>query len=96
MDTVSVKTVLVAYDFRNQYCNAIGNLGWLIRENLDWLRQHGHPKWTTVTLDESVKGWDPYGCVIDYMPRPHESHNVRPADRESNPVVDAIRAIFKP
>jgi TRAP transporter TAXI family solute receptor len=96
VDTVSVKTVLVAYDFRNQYCNTIGKLAWLIRENLDWLGQHGHRKWKTVTLNEAVKGWEPYECVIDYMPRPHEGHNLRSADWEANPVVDAIREIFQP
>jgi TRAP transporter TAXI family solute receptor len=96
VETVSVKTVLVAYDFRNQYCNAIGRLAWLIRENLDWLRQHGHPKWKTVNFNESVKGWEPYECAIDYMPRPHEGHNVRSPDTDANPVVDAIQAIFQP
>ena len=96
VETVSVKTVLVAYDFRNQYCNSIGKVAWLIRENLKWLRQHGHPKWKTVNGNESVKGWEPYECVLDYMPGPHDEHNVPLSDSPSNPVVDAIREVFQP
>lgn len=94
--TVSVKTVLVAYDFRNQYCHMIGKLAWLIRENLQWLKKHGHSKWNTVDVNESMKGWDPYKCVLDYTPPFHEDDDLQPLDRASNPVVDAIRAVFQP
>jgi uncharacterized protein len=94
--TVSVKTVLLAYDFRNQYCQTIGKLAWLIRENLDWLRQHGHPKWKTVNLDEAVNGWEPYVCVIDYTPPTHPNPNPDAPVNVDNPVVDAIQAVFPP
>ena len=97
VDTVSVKTVLVAYDFRNQYCHAIGKLAWLIRNNVKWLRQHGHPKWKTVNVNETVKGWKPYECVLEYMPYPHDEGNPRfPDETASNPVVDAMHAVFQP
>jgi TRAP transporter TAXI family solute receptor len=94
--TVSVKTVLVAYDFRNQYCHTIGKLAWVIKENLQWLRQHGHSKWTTVNVNESIKGWNPYQCALDYTPSPHENGDLRETARASNPLVDAIQAVFQP
>lgn len=94
--TISVKTVLVAYDFRNQYCHMIGRLAWLIRKNLPWLRQHGHPTWKTVNVNESIKGWKPYECVSDYTPSDYEERVHEQPERRSNPVVDAIQAVFQP
>lgn len=96
VDTVSVKTVLVAYDFSNQYCHIIGRLGWLIRENLPWLRKHGHPKWNTVDASAAVKGGAPYECARDYVALPQNEPDFRLPETESNPVVDAIQAIFAP
>jgi TRAP transporter TAXI family solute receptor len=94
--TISVKTVLVAYDFRNQYCHMIGRLAWLIRKNLPWLRQHGHSTWKTVNVKESIKGWKPYECVSDYTPSDYEERVHKQTERRPNPVVDAIQAVFQP
>lgn len=98
VDTVSVKTVLVAYDFRNQLCNTIGAVAWSIREHLGWLQFNGHPKWKTVDLDASVKGWQPYPCVQRYAPSKTEAEaETEPAHTpEPNPVADAIVALFGP
>jgi TRAP-type uncharacterized transport system substrate-binding protein len=96
VETVSVKAVLVAYDFRNQYCHVIGKLAWSVRENLAWLRQHGHPKWKTVNINESIKGWDPYECVLDYPPHPNQEPLGPLADTMPNPVVEAIHGVFHP
>lgn len=96
VDTVSVKAVLVAYDFRNHHCDAIGNLARLMRDNLEWLQFNGHPKWKTVDLDETVKGWEPYKCVLNYIPAdPAEEIESSPV-RKPNPVADAIEAVFRP
>ncbi|WP_419663108.1 TRAP transporter solute receptor, TAXI family [Desulfosarcina variabilis str. Montpellier] len=94
--TVSVKTVLVAYDFRNQYCHWIGRLAWLIRENLAWFKQHGHLKWKTVNINQSMKGWKPYECVLDYTPSADDERDHQEPQRVSNPIVNAIQAVFQP
>lgn len=96
VDTVSVKMVLVAYDFRNQYCHTIGKLAWLIRENLAWLQKHGHPKWHSVDLSETVSGSAPYPCVADYTPLPHQDQIDLPPVSAPNPVADAIQTVFHP
>ncbi|MBC2712613.1 MAG: TAXI family TRAP transporter solute-binding subunit [Desulfosarcina sp.] len=96
VDTVSVKTVLVAYDFRNHHCNTIGKMARLMAEDLDWLRFNGHPKWKSVDLDEPVKGWEQYKCVKNYTPPPIEPETEPSHARKPNPVADAIEAVFRP
>lgn len=95
VDTVSVRAVLVAYDFRNQYCEAIGKLAWLIRQNLNRLRFNGHPKWQSVDLDATEQGWDPYPCVTGYTPTVvAATDDVLPA-LAPNPVAAAIVTVFR-
>ncbi len=96
VDTVSVKAVLVAYDFRNHHCNAIGNFARLMTENMDWLRFNGHPKWKTVDLNETLEGWEPYPCVKNFTPTAIEAEIEPSPDRKPNPVADAIEAVFRP
>ena len=96
VDTVSVKAVLVAYDFRNHHCNTIGNVARLISENLDWLRFNGHPKWNSVDLNEPVNGWEQYTCVKNYTPATIEAETESSPVRKPNPVADAIEAVFRP
>jgi len=96
VDTVSVKTVLVAYDFRNRHCITIGNVARLITENLDWLRFNGHPKWNAVDLNEAVIGWERYACVKTYTPIAIEAETEPSPVRKPNPVADAIEAVFRP
>ena len=96
VDTVSVKALLVAYDFRNHHCNTIGNVAWLISQNLDWLRLNGHPKWDSVDLNEPVNESEQYPCVKNFIPTAKEAKAETSLDQEPNPVADAIQAVFRP
>jgi TRAP transporter TAXI family solute receptor len=96
VDTVSVKALLVAYDFRNHHCNTIGNVAWLISQNLDWLRLNGHPKWNAVDLTEPVSELEQYPCVKNYIPTAIAAKAEPSPVRKSNPVADAIQAVFRP
>lgn len=96
VDTVSVKAVLVAYDFRNHHCNTIGKVARLMTENLDWLRFNGHPKWNSVNLNEPMKGWEQYICVKNYTPARLAAETEPSPARKPNPVADAIEAVFRP
>jgi TRAP transporter TAXI family solute receptor len=64
IQTIAVKAVLVSYDFSskaNSYyelrCEQLALLGQAIRENIDKLKQNGHPKWKEVNLDQKVGIW---------------------------------------
>jgi len=94
--TVAVKSVLVAYDFRNHHCRTIGGVAGLIMENLDWLRFNGHPKWKTVDLNATVKGWERYPCVSKAGPAPAAAEEEEVESRKPNPVAEAIEAVFSP
>ena len=96
VDTVSVKAVLVAYDFRNHHCATIGTAARLIMENMDWLRFNGHPKWQSVDLNAQVMGWERYKCVQHQTPPTAETDNEPMDTRKPNPVADAIEAVFRP
>ncbi len=70
--TIAVKAVLVSYDFynaHNQYyrlrCKQLSVLGRALRENLDKLKQTGHPKWNEVILDENLGVWTLDKCSRD-------------------------------
>lgn len=67
--TIAVKAMLIGFDFstgRNAYydqrCADFQKLGLAIRNNLDELRQQGHPKWKQVDLDEDVGLWQRDTC----------------------------------
>ena len=96
VDTVSVMALLVAYDFRNHHCHTIGNVAWLIKENLDWLRFNGHPKWKSVDLSKPVRGWEQYPCVENFTSATTEAETESWIVRKPNPVADAIDAVFHP
>jgi TRAP-type uncharacterized transport system substrate-binding protein len=63
IDTVSVRAVLIAYDFQREQCANIAMVARLIRDNLHELERIGHNKWRDVKLDATVPGWERYGCV---------------------------------
>ncbi len=94
--TVTVKAVLVAYDFRNHHCRTIGTAARLIVENMDWLRFNGHPKWQTVDLTAAVPGWQQYQCVINPPEEAVETDDAPTQERKPNPVADAIETVFQP
>jgi TRAP transporter TAXI family solute receptor len=80
VDVVSVKAVLMTYDYdkkRNAYhrdsCRAVADFSSLILNNLDKLQATGHPKWKTVDLTALPPGWKVGVCVkegmaMDYKP----------------------------
>ncbi len=67
--TVSVTSLLVAYDFsseKNDYyrtrCAQLQSLGRIIRTNLTWLKENGHPKWKEVDPYRPVALWQREEC----------------------------------
>jgi hypothetical protein len=93
IDTVSVKAVLMTYDYdkkRNAYhrdsCKAVADFSSLILNNLDKLQKTGHPKWKTVDLTALPPGWKVGVCVkegmaLDY--KPACTAQAKPADDQS-------------
>ena len=62
--TIAVKAVLVSYDFSGASspyyrlrCEQLAVLGKAMRDNIDKLKQTGHPKWNEVNLDEKLGIW---------------------------------------
>jgi hypothetical protein len=96
ISTVTVKAVLVAYDFRNYHCRTIGVAAGLIRDNMEWLRFNGHPKWKSVDLNSEVKGWERYKCLNHDGSVDVVSQSEPDRDTEPNPVAKAIEAVFRP
>ena len=92
VSTVAVKAVLVTFDFRRNNCEYVGEFANIVYENLDWLRQNGHPKWKSVDLDYPLKGWDQYDCVKKYRRNRDFEESSKPM--EKNPLLDAIKDIL--
>jgi TRAP transporter TAXI family solute receptor len=90
VNTVAVKAVLIAFDFRRKECEAIGQFAQVVFSNLPWLVRNGHPKWKAVDVDAPLKGWEQYDCVSRYLRKPGAA---APAPRTQglNPVMDAIK-----
>lgn len=63
VETVAVRAVLIAYNFRGRQCDNVAMVARLIKENLDELRRSGHEKWRDVDPDATVPGWERYACV---------------------------------
>jgi TRAP-type uncharacterized transport system substrate-binding protein len=67
--TVAVKAVLICHDFSSrlndyyrQRCDALFQLGQVIRNNINELKETGHPKWKEVNLDEKIGLWEWDSC----------------------------------
>ncbi len=91
VSTVAVKAVLISFDFRRNNCDYVGEFASIVYDNLDWLKQNGHPKWNSVDLDYPLKGWDQYDCVKKYR---HGYSGEPEAPMEKNPLLDAIKEIL--
>ena len=68
--TAAVRAVLMTFEFdprRNDYfkqsCDAVTEVSYLIKQNLETLKQIGHPKWNQVDLSVEVPGWERAQCV---------------------------------
>jgi len=92
VNTVAVKAVLISYDFRGFNCENVGKFAKTLYDSLEWLRANGHPKWNSVDLNASVKGWEQYDCVRNTLQPSQRTAPARP--REANPVMDAIKKMF--
>ncbi|MCF3638657.1 TAXI family TRAP transporter solute-binding subunit [Rhizobium sp. TRM95111] len=80
VDVIAVKAVMMTYDYdlkRNAYhresCRTVSDFSSLILNNLEGLKQTGHPKWKTVDLTALPPGWQVGVCVkagmaLDYKP----------------------------
>jgi len=92
VSTVAVKAVLVSFDFRQKNCDYVGEFANIVYDNLDWLKQNGHPKWKSVDLDYPLKGWEQYDCVKKY--RKGRSRRETDPPMEENPLLNAIKEIL--
>jgi TRAP transporter TAXI family solute receptor len=68
--TVAVTSILMDYDFSDettlrhkQQCAKLAALARAIRDNIDWLRENGHPEWKQVNLDADVGFWKRDACA---------------------------------
>jgi hypothetical protein len=92
VNTVAVKAVLVSFNFRKNHCENVGKLARILHDNLDWLRENGHPKWKFVDLDYPLKGWEQYDCVKKHLKPSQQSR--REKSKLINPVLEAIKDMF--
>jgi len=92
ISTVTAKAVLISYDFRGGNCENVGKFAKILHENQEWLRVNGHPKWKTVDLDASLKGWEQYDCVKKVIQTTQRRAPEKP--QVVNPVIDAIKKMF--
>lgn len=89
--TIAVKAVLVSYDFRNLDCEAVGRFAQLLYQNIDWLRENGHPKWKSVDLDFPLKGWEQYDCVQRFILKRGSPPAAARPSTEINPIMEAVK-----
>ena len=91
--TVAAKAVLISYDYRFRDCDNVGRFAQIMARRLDWLVQNGHPKWKSVDLNYTLKGWEQYVCVRKYLGLASASATPQILPDE-NPVMRAIRGIL--
>ena len=92
VNTVAVKAVLVSFNFRRVNCEYVGNFAQILSENMDWLRENGHPKWRFVDLDYPLKGWEQYDCVKKYLVKKPKAAPKPSVD--INPILKAVKDIL--
>jgi TRAP transporter TAXI family solute receptor len=89
---VAVKSVLVSYDFRADNCQNVGKFADILENNIDWLKENGHPKWNSVDLEYPLKGWEQYDCVKNYKGK--SKKRAEQMTQELNPILKAIKEIL--
>ncbi len=90
--SVAVKSVLVSFNFRNAHCKNVGRFAYQLKENLEWLKQNGHPKWNSVDLEYPLKGWQQYDCVQNFHLNKKEPKVEK--FEENNPILKAIKEML--
>jgi len=93
VDTAAVKAVLISYDFRGGNCENVGKVARILHDNLEWLRDNGHPKWKAVDLNATLKGWEQYDCVAKALQPAKRRASEK--SRTVNPVLDAVKKMFQ-
>ena len=95
VESVTVKAVLVTFDYRRLDCDNVGKFAQLVSTNIETLVKGGHPKWKQVNLEFPLKGWEQYDCVKKYLNKPTARATTPQKGGELNPVMDAIREILR-
>ncbi|MEM6405277.1 MAG: TAXI family TRAP transporter solute-binding subunit [Pseudomonadota bacterium] len=68
LNTVSVKAMLITYDYQHANCKRVADIAELIYKNKPLLENYGHTKWKDVDLNASLpKKWQRYSCVRDRL-----------------------------
>jgi len=95
VESVTVKAVLVSFDYRRLDCETVGRFAQLVSTNIETLVKNGHPKWKTVNIEFPLKGWEQYDCVKKFLQKPSARTATPQKAGEINPVMDAIREILR-
>ncbi|PYM33264.1 MAG: TRAP transporter substrate-binding protein [Candidatus Rokuibacteriota bacterium] len=95
VESVTVKAVLVTFDYRRLDCDNVGKFAQVVSTNIETLVKGGHPKWKQVNLEFPLKGWEQYDCVKKYLNKPTARAATPQKGGELNPVMDAIREILR-
>ena len=68
--TAAVRAVLMTYNYNpnknwyfKQSCDSVTEISYLIKQNVQWLKQNGHPKWNEVDFEAFPSGWEQSACV---------------------------------
>jgi TRAP transporter TAXI family solute receptor len=91
--TAAVKAVLVSFDFRRKDCETVGRFAQLVSNSMSWLVGNGHPKWRSVDLNYTLKGWEQYDCVARYVGKAPRVTSTAKSGAD-NPVLDAIKEML--
>jgi TRAP transporter TAXI family solute receptor len=92
VNTVAVKAVLVSFNFRRANCEFVGQFARILNDNMDWLRENGHPKWRFVDLNYPLKGWEQYDCVKKYLVQ--KPNDAPKTSVDINPILEAVKEIL--
>jgi uncharacterized protein len=93
--TVAVKAVLISFDFRRRDCDVIGQFAQTVSANMPWLIANGHPKWKSVDLKATLRGWEQYDCVSRRLGQAAGQPPAPAKPGSDNPIMDAIKDMLK-
>lgn len=93
VDTISVRAVLITYNYKGGQCDNVAMTERLIKDQLEELQRFGHPKWHHVNIDAAVDGCQRYACVEKRQSTPIDACRfVADGDRPGGPAVDCREA----
>ena len=95
--TVSIKSVLMTYDYRQENCQNVKKIAKIIRDNIQCLKQFGHKKWQDVNFNDPIpRGWEPYGCAHDGLLQEADSRTTVCPARGKKICYDTCDALSNP